>query len=74
MNRVRDPNQLRKTLDNVVETLNGIVKDLSTNPRYAHLPSWILEDLVAVHGWVDDEVEYNFVEEGEYERVDTPGA
>jgi len=62
--RIKNQAQLRDTLDNVVETLNSIIKDLSTNPRYAHLPKWIVEDLTVVHGWVDDEIEYNFVEEG----------
>ena len=72
MVRVKNPEQLRDKLDDVVETLNAIVKDLHTNPRYAHLPAWIVEDLVVVHGWVDDEMESNFVEEGVYDRVDTP--
>ena len=68
MNRIKNPDQLRDTLDNVIETLNSMVKDLSTNPRYEYFPKWLVEDLTVVHGWVDDEVETNFVEVGEYER------
>lgn len=59
---VKNPEKLRGTIGDVIESLEHMAREFESCETYSGVPRWMREDITTLVGMLDEEANYNFTE------------